>query len=118
VAHALVGVAQSLGPVGILAAIYLATALLTEMITNNAAAALMFPIAAATAADAGMDLYPFLIVLMMAASASFSTPIGYQTNLMVMGPGGYQFGDYLRFGIPLQVVLGIVSVAMVSWLWL
>jgi di/tricarboxylate transporter len=116
--HGLVGFAEGAGPIGILAAIYLATAVLTELITNNAAAALMFPIAAATAQDAGMDLRPFLFILMLAASASFSTPIGYQTNLMVMGPGGYRFGDFLRFGIPLQIVLGIVSVGMVSWLWL
>jgi di/tricarboxylate transporter len=116
--HGVVGFAESFGPVGILAAVYLATAVLTELITNNAAAALMFPIAAATAQDAGMDLRPFLFILMMAASASFSTPIGYQTNLMVMGPGGYRFSDFLRFGIPLQLVLAVVSVAMVSWLWL
>lgn len=116
--HGLVGFAEGAGPIGILAAIYLATAVLTELITNNAAAALMFPIAAATAQDAGMELRPFLFVLMMAASASFSTPVGYQTNLMVMGPGGYRFGDFLRFGIPLQILLGIVSVSLVAWLWL
>ena len=85
--HGLMETAQGLGPVGILAAVYLATMLLTEMITNNAAAALMFPIAAAAAGDAGMELRPFLFVLMMAASASFATPIGYQTNLMVFGAG-------------------------------
>ena len=110
--------ARGLGPVGILAAVYLATALLTEMVTNNAAAALMFPIAMATAESAGMEPRPFLFILMMAASASFSTPIGYQTNLLVFGPGGYRFGDFLRFGIPLQLVLGAVSVGLVSWIWL
>jgi di/tricarboxylate transporter len=116
--HGLVGLAEDAGPAGILAAIYLATAVLTELITNNAAAALMFPIAAATAQDAGMDLRPFLFILMMAASASFSTPIGYQTNLMVYGPGGYRFLDFLRFGVPLQLLLGAVTVAIVSVKWL
>ncbi len=114
---ALVGVAAPLGDVATLAGIYVATALLTELVTNNAAAALMFPLAAAAASEAGLPLAPVALVVMMAASASFSTPIGYQTNLMVYGPGGYRFGDFLRFGIPLQVLLAIVTIAAAS-LWL
>jgi di/tricarboxylate transporter len=118
VAEGLLGGISQFGPIGILAGIYLTTMVLTELITNNAAAVLMYPIAAATAEAAGMELRPFLFILMMAASASFSTPIGYQTNLMVYGPGGYRFLDFLRFGVPLQLLLGAVTVAIVSVKWL
>ncbi|MFW5875129.1 MAG: SLC13 family permease [Myxococcota bacterium] len=115
---ALVEVAVPLGPLGVLVAIYFTTALLTETISNNAAAALMFPITASTAHAADMDLRPMLLVLMIAASASFSTPIGYQTNLMVYGPGGYRYGDFLRIGLPLQVLIGILTVSLTAALWL
>ena len=79
----------------------------TELITNNAAAALMFPLAVATATALGVDYMPFVISTMFAASASFLTPMGYQTNLMVYGPGGYRFGDYARFGLPLTMIVAI-----------
>lgn len=114
----LVEVATPLGPVATLAAIYIATALLTELITNNAAAALMFPLAAAAAESAQIPLAPIALVVMMAASASFATPIGYQTNLMVYGPGGYRFGDFLRFGIPLQLLLAVLAIGIASALWI
>ncbi len=117
-AEGLVGAAAPLGSLGVLAAVYVATTVLTELITNNAAAALMFPFAVATAEAAGLPVKPFLLVLMMAASASFATPIGYQTNLMAYGPGGYRFGDFLRFGIPLQLTLATVTVLNAWWLWL
>ncbi|MEM6716684.1 MAG: SLC13 family permease, partial [Cyanobacteria bacterium P01_C01_bin.147] len=87
-----------------LAVIYGITMLLTEMITNNAAAALMFPIALSVAEGLGVSFMPFVIAIMIAASASFSTPIGYQTNLMVYGPGGYKFTDFMRIGIPLNLM--------------
>lgn len=93
-----------------LAAVYLATALLTEMITNNAAAALMFPVGLAISEILGVDLMPFVIVIMVAASASFITPIGYQTNLMVYGPGGYRFTDFGRIGLPLSLIFGVITV--------
>lgn len=115
---ALVAIATPLGPLATLAAIYIGTALLTELITNNAAAALMFPLAAAAAESAHLPLAPVALVVMMAASASFSTPIGYQTNLMVYGPGGYRFGDFLRFGIPLQILLAAVALTIAGLLWL
>ncbi len=114
----LVRASEPLGPVGILAAIYLATVLLTELITNNAAAALMFPLVVETAERGDLPLVPVMLLTMMAASASFATPIGYQTNLMVYGPGGYRFGDFLRFGLPLQLTLGGVAVAVASLVWL
>ncbi len=115
----IVALAEPLGNVGILLAVYVATTVLTELVTNNSAAALMFPIAMATADAAHVaDIKPFCYVVMMAASASFSTPIGYATNLMVFGPGGYRFGDFLRFGVPLQLLLAGVTVAVVYVRWL
>ncbi|MEZ4632082.1 MAG: SLC13 family permease [Deinococcales bacterium] len=100
-----------------LAVIYGVTMLFTELITNNAAAVLIFPIAQATAQNLGVDFMPFAIVIMMAASASFATPIGYQTNLMVMGPGGYRFSDYFRIGIPLNLLMWLVTVLLVPLFW-
>ncbi len=121
------GAAQAIAHVGldlagqrpwlVLLMIYALTSIMTEVITNNAAAVLMFPIAQATAAAMGVSLWPFIAVLMLAASASFATPIGYQTNLMVYGPGGYRFSDYLRIGLPLNIVLGLVTVALSPFIW-
>ena len=103
------------GPV-VLAGVAAATLVLTELITNNAAAVLMFPIALAVAAETGSDPHAFAVTVAVAASASFLTPIGYQTNTMVWGPGGYRFGDYARLGLPLTLVT-IVSVAVAAPLW-
>lgn len=100
-----------------LAATYAITSGFTAVITNNAAAVLVFPIAAATAERLGVSLWPFVAVIMMAASASFATPIGYQTNLMVYGPGGYRFSDYLRLGLPLTITLGAVTVLLAPLIW-
>lgn len=97
--------------------VYAITTTLTEVITNNAAAVLVFSIAVGAAEAMGVDAKPFLFTVMMAASASFMTPIGYQTNLMVMGPGGYRFGDYVRIGLPLNVVAGIVTCALAPLIW-
>ncbi len=104
-------------PWAALAAIYLVTMLLTEVVTNNAAAALVFPIAQATAEKLGVSFIPFIMAIMMAASASFATPIGYQTNLMVYGPGGYQFTDFLRIGIPMNLVMGVSAVLVTPLVW-
>ena len=95
-----------------LAIIYGVTNLLTEVITNNAAAALVFPIALALSRNIGVDFTPFAIAIMIGASASFSTPIGYQTNLMVYGPGGYRFSDFMRVGIPLNVLFALITIAL------
>ncbi len=100
-----------------LALIFVATALFSALATNNAAAVLMFPIALLTAQRLETDLLPFAITIMIAASASFATPIGYQTNLMVFGPGGYRFSDYLRIGIPLTVLVGLLTTALVPLIW-
>ncbi len=100
-----------------LAVVYGVTMLFTELITNNAAAVLVFPIALATSEKLGVDVMPFAIAIMMAASASFSTPIGYQTNLMVYGPGGYRFTDYFRVGIPLNLMMWAITVSIIPWIW-
>jgi di/tricarboxylate transporter len=100
-----------------LAAIYGVTLLVTELITNNAAAALMFPFALATAQNLEANPVPFIVAIMMAASAGFATPIGYQTNLMVYGPGGYRFTDYLRIGVPLDLLIWLLTVLIAPLVW-
>ncbi len=95
----------------------LATLVTTEMVTNNAAAALMFPIAVASAEQLGLDPRPFAVAIAIAASNSFLTPIGYQTNIMVYGPGGYRFTDYLRAGFPLTLVTVAATVLLVPLIY-
>jgi len=95
--------------------IYFITLVVTELITNNAAAALMFPFALATAQSLNVSYLPFVIAVMMAASAGFATPIGYQTNLMVYGPGGYRFTDYVKVGVPLDLLIMAITVAVAPW---
>ena len=96
-------------PYSQLAAIYLVTMLLTELLSNSTAAVLMFPIALASAHTLGVNYMPFIIAITIAASCGFATPIGYQTNLMVYGPGGYRFGDFVRFGVPLNLLVATVT---------
>jgi di/tricarboxylate transporter len=103
IGHAVVDLTQGLGWRAALLGIVIATVVLTEFISNNAAAALLFPIALATAQEVGADPRTFAIAVAVAASCSFLTPIGYQTNTMVYGPGGYRFGDYVRLGAPLTL---------------
>jgi di/tricarboxylate transporter len=116
IASTLIGAAGD-NPWVALTVLYGVTTLLTEVITNNAAAALMFPIGLALADRLGVSLLPFAIAVMMAASASFSTPIGYQTNLMVYGPGGYKFTDFMRVGIPLNLLFWLVTVTITPWVF-
>ena len=101
----------------VLIAVYAVTSILTAVITNNAAVALLFPIALSIAQRLGVDFMPFIIALMMAGSASFATPIGYQTNLMVSGPGGYRFTDFLKIGVPLNLLLGAVAIGLIPLIW-
>ena len=116
IAHEIVSTIGAFGIIGLLAGIYLITNIYTEVITNNAAAAILVPIALSAALQAGLDPRPFFITVAIAASASFSTPIGYQTNLMVYGPGGYRFKDFLKAGIPMNIVIGITAV-IVIYFW-
>ena len=106
------------GSTGIsLTLMFAVTALLSAVATNNAAAVIMFPIALTTANNLGVSLMPFVITLMVAASTSFATPIGYQTNLMVYGVGGYRFSDYLRIGVPLTLLVGLTTIVVVPMVW-
>lgn len=117
IAELLVEATRGFGPLAALVCIYLLTSVLTEMITNNAIAILLFPICLDTARLLEVDARPFLIALTLAASASFMTPIGYQTNLMVYGPGGYRLGDYLRVGAPLNLLLTVVAAVLIPLIW-
>jgi di/tricarboxylate transporter len=101
----------------LLAVVFVVTSALTELITNNAVAALMFPIGLAVATEGGYSPRPFVMAIAMAASASFMTPIGYQTNLMVMGPGGYQPRDYLRAGAPMELTVMVTSLLLIPIFW-
>jgi di/tricarboxylate transporter len=104
-------------PMLALLALYAATMLLTELLSNNATAALMFPIAMASAASLGVSPMPFLMAILVAASCGFATPIGYQTNLMVFAPGGYRFTDFVRAGTALDLVVMLVALAVIPLFW-
>ncbi|HEB61040.1 MAG TPA: TRAP transporter large permease subunit, partial [Phycisphaeraceae bacterium] len=113
IANSLIDTLRPLGPVGVLTAVYLLTMIFAETMTHAAAVVLIYPIAHAAAAKLGVDMLPFVICIMMAGSATFATPIGYQTNLMVYGAGGYQFSDYIKFGLPLNILIMIVTLAII-----
>ncbi|OZB15342.1 MAG: dATP pyrophosphohydrolase [Rhodobacterales bacterium 34-62-10] len=108
---------SALPPFFIVWAIYLLTSMLTEMVSNNAVAVVVTPIAIGLAQAMGIDPRPLVVAVMIAASASFATPIGYQTNMMVYGPGGYRFTDFLRVGIPLNLSMGVLSAALIPLIW-
>jgi di/tricarboxylate transporter len=104
-------------PFTTLVLVYVMAVVFTELLTNNAAAILMFPIGVSAAAQLGVDPMPFVMAVMIGASAGFITPIGYQTNLMVYGPGGYRFLDYVRVGAPLSLVVGIAVLWAIPRAW-
>ncbi|MDX1739826.1 MAG: SLC13 family permease [Rhodothermales bacterium] len=117
-ADLLVGSTAAFGPVALLASIYLATNVLTELITHKAAAVLMFPVAVAAALELGFDPRPFAFIVAIGAAASFVTPIGYQTNLMVMAAGGYRYRDYLKAGLPVALIVMAIALSIAVSLWL
>jgi len=117
IAHTAVTTLGAWGPYAVLAGIAVLTMLFTEVVTNTAAAALMFPLGVATALDLGVDPRPFVMVVALIASASFLTPIGYQTNLMVYGPGGYRFTDFGRVGLPLSLLLLTLATVLAPMVW-
>lgn len=98
-------------------AIYLLTSILTELVSNNAVAVVVTPIAIGLADALGIDARPLVVAVMVAASASFATPIGYQTNMLVYGPGGYKFTDFMKVGIPLNLSIGILASLLIPLLW-
>ncbi|MEG1904406.1 MAG: SLC13 family permease, partial [Bacteroidales bacterium] len=117
IAEHTIGAVYHLGPHAVLAVLFLITCLFTEVITNNAAAALAFPIALEASKQLGVEPLPFFVTICMAASASFLTPIGYQTNLIVQGIGNYKFSDYLKVGLPLSLIVFIMSVILIPFIW-
>ena len=117
VADIITTISANSGKIGVLIIIYLITNLLTEMITNTAAAALVVPIALEAAKTLTVSPIPFIVAVAFAASASFATPIGYQTNMMVYGPGGYKFTDYLKVGLPLNFIYAITTVCLAQVFW-
>lgn len=117
IAQSLISLTGPFGPRLLLAAVYLMGVGFSLFISNAAAAALVFPIALSTAMAAGLPVRPFAIALAMAASAAFSTPIGYQTNLMVYGPGGYRYLDFVRVGLPLNVLVFVVAMIAIPLVW-
>ena len=116
-ALAVVGTASSFGAVGTLAGLFVAAMILTEVVSNTAAVAIMFPVAINGALTLGVDPRPFVVAVTIAASLSLSTPIGYQTNLIVYGPGGYRFSDFSKVGFPLQAVLAVLCVTLIPLIW-
>lgn len=112
VAGVMVDGLRPMGPTAVLGGVYLMTLLFTELVTNNAAAALAFPVALSAAQSMGVNVMPFAVAIAVAASAGFATPLGYQTHLMVYGVGGYRFSDYVRIGVPLDVVAMAITVAL------
>jgi len=117
VVQAMVPLLEGNGPIVTLVAVFVLTTVMTELVSNNAVAVVITPLAIGLAASLGMDPRALVIAVMAGANASFATPIGYQTNMLVYAPGGYSFGDYLRLGIPLKIVTGAASIATIAWLW-
>ncbi|MCD4708152.1 MAG: SLC13 family permease [Candidatus Sabulitectum sp.] len=105
---------EPLGVVGVLAAVYLTTNILAELITTTAAATIVFPFAAASVAALGIDGTPFYLAVAYGAAANFITPVGYQTNLMIYGPGGYRINDFLKAGLPLKLICAVVAITGLS----
>lgn len=117
IVHNMAALVAGFGPWAMLAILYLVTSALTETVTNNAAAILLTPIAIGLAHQLGVDPRPFVVAVMFAASASFATPLGYQTNTLVYGAGNYHFADFTKVGLPLNVLMWAIAVALIPVFW-
>ncbi|MCD4795447.1 MAG: SLC13 family permease [Bacteroidales bacterium] len=116
-AEGIIAVFKPLGKIGILSGIYLITTILAAFITNKAAVAVIFPVSLTLAQELNLDVMPFILVVAYAAAANFMTPIGYQTNLMVYGPGGYKFKDFFKIGAPLTLIYMVVTITILSLIY-
>jgi di/tricarboxylate transporter len=116
-ANLLIDWVGSFGPMAILSALFLVTTILTAFMSNTATAALLIPIAMTAAASLGIDPRPLIIAIAFGASASFMTPVGYQTNLLVYGPGSYRFSDYMKVGVPLTLVFWVLATLLIPLVW-
>jgi di/tricarboxylate transporter len=112
-----VSIAKPLGPVAVIGVIFLLTSFITEFISNNATAVLLTPVAIATGVGLGYQPMPFVMAVLFGASACYATPIGYQTNLFVYGPGGYRFVDYLKLGVPMNILTLAVGTTLIPMVW-
>lgn len=117
IAEHLIALSGNVSPLVVLAVLYITTNLITELITNNAAAAFAFPIALSASEQLGVNPMPFFVAICIAASASFSSPIGYQTNMIVQGIGNYRFRDFVRAGLPLNLIAFVLTMALVPLFW-
>jgi di/tricarboxylate transporter len=117
VAHGLVTAVGDFGPFASLLVIYALCLLMAETLHHNAAVAIMFPIALATSAQLGVDSRPFVMTVAIASACAFASPVSYQTHLIVYGAGGYRFREFMRVGIPLDLICAAVALAAISWFW-
>jgi di/tricarboxylate transporter len=117
IAQGIVGFSQSYGPVVVLTLLMVVTMTLSDVLNNTATTVIAAPIAIDIAGRLGVDPDPFLMAVAVAASCAFLTPIGHKNNTLIMGPGGYRFGDYCRMGLPLEVIVVVVSIPMITWVW-
>jgi di/tricarboxylate transporter len=115
IARGLIGIGKSFGAIGVLSSLFLVTIILTALITNAAAVSIVFPIAMSISEQMDISYTPFFVAIAFGASGDFMTPIGYQTNLMVYGPGGYTFKDFLRVGGPLTAIYTVICIGFISW---
>jgi di/tricarboxylate transporter len=118
----LVGLAENLIPAEhlplvMLWLVFLLTLCLTEILSNNATAVMMIPIVVGMAGELGVNAKPYIIGVTIAASCAFAMPMGYQTHLMIYGPGGYKFTDFLRVGIPLNIICFVTACLLIPWIW-
>ncbi len=117
IASGILGFASGLGPIFVLALVMVVTMTLSDVMNNAATAVIMAPISVGIAGQLGVNADPFLMAVAVGASCAFLTPIGHQNNALIMGPGGYAFGDYWRMGLPLEIVILVVAVPMIAWVW-
>ena len=117
VASLITATAGSFGPMATLAVVYLTTLLMAEMLHHNASVAIMFPVAIASAAQVGAEPHAFVIAVAIAGCCAFGSPIGYQTHLIVYGPGGYRFTDFLKVGVPLDLLCAAVALLLIPVFW-